>query len=294
VKAKKTQRDKDWPMYNARSEPLTEPRTDWRSYDGVAETYARVAERQCFAQPARDLVALLNLAPGSRVLDVGAGTGAVAALAVDIVGRAGLVVALEPALGMLRVLKKRCEAHPVAGKLPGLPHPDGSFDAVAAGFVLTHVQDSDRALTAMTKVLRPGGRLAVSAWARSEAQTPPGRIWQAVAKEFVRDEDLQTALSGSLPSQDSFSDPASLATMLAAADLAGVLVREVRYSHRMTVRAFIELRGISMSGRFIESVLPADEWARLQRKAARRLAGAHGAEVRFQVRANIGVGSKAD
>jgi SAM-dependent methyltransferase len=265
---------------------------DWRSYDAIAETYARVADR-CFAKPAGDLVSSLDLKSGSRVLDVGTGTGVVASLAAEIVGPAGVVVGLDPAIEMVRGLERRCNAHPVVGELPRLPHPDGSFDAVAAAFVLTHVDDHASALTAMVKTLRPNGRLAISSWAQGESVSPPGKTWQAVAMEFVRDEDLQSALRGALPSQNRFSDPALLDAALAAAGLVRILVREVTHSIEMPVSAFAELRLISLSGRFIASVLPDREWIRFKEEASRRLAATYGSRICFEQRANIAVGSKA-
>lgn len=266
---------------------------DWRSYDPVAESYARVAEGQYFARPARDLVSALDLAPGSRVLDVGTGTGAVAALAAEMIGPAGLVVGLDPAIGMLRGLKKRCGAQAVVGELPSLPHPDASFDAVAAAFVLTHVTDYAGALNAMVKTLRPNGRLAVSSWAQGESSTPPGETWKAVVREFVRDEDLRAALKKALPWDEKFSDPASLKTALVAAGLVRILVHEFKYSIGMTTQSFAESRLIGLSARFVKSVLPASEWVRLTEEGSRRLAATFGSRVRFGVSVNIAVGYKA-
>ena len=266
--------------------------TDWKSYDGIGEAYARIADL-CFSPPARDLVCALDLAPGSRVLDVGAGTGAVATLAAQAVGANGVVVALDPAIEMLRVIRKRCRAHPVVGELPRLPHRDGSFDAVAASFVLTHVDDPVGAVAAMAGVLRPGGRLALSSWAQTESTSPPGKTWQAVATEFVHAAELQSALHEALPSQDEFVDPTSLAIALKSAGLLKVLVRSTTYLIDMAVPTFAELRQISMAGRFIASVLPAPDWTRFKEEAARRLSADHGSRVRFEVRANIAIGSKA-
>lgn len=266
---------------------------DWRSYDAVAEAYARVAESLCFAKPAKDLVSSLDLVSGSRVLDIGSGTGVVAALACDIVGPSGLVVGLDPSLGMLRGLKKRCSAHPVAAELPSLPHPDGSFDAVAAAFVLTHVADHAAALSAMAKTLRPNGRLAASSWAQGESSSPAGRTWQTVVRAFVREEDLHAALSEALPSQNRFSDLASLEAVLVGAGLVRIRAREATYSIAMTTEAFAELRLISFSGRFIEAALSAREWRRFKEEASRRLADTYGPRVCLEVRANIAVGSKA-
>ena len=268
-------------------------KADWRSYDAIAERYARVADPLCFAKPAADLVSALELASGSRVLDIGTGTGVVAALASHIVGPTGLVVGLDPAIEMLRGLKKRCNAYPVGGALPSLPHPDGSFDAVAAAFVLTHVADPGTALNAMAKTLRPNGRLAASSWAQGESSSPPGKTWQAVVREFVRDEDLTAALSEALPSQNQFSDLTSLETALARAGLVRIWVSEATHLIAMTTEAFAELRLISLSGRFIEAVLSAREWGRFKEEASRRLADTYGSRVCLEVRANIAVGSKA-
>src|SRR3972149_2214550 len=70
---------------------------DWRSYDSVAETYARIHAPR-LAEPARDLVALAGGRSGQRVLDVGTGTG-VAATAAAAAG--GEVVGIDEAHGML-------------------------------------------------------------------------------------------------------------------------------------------------------------------------------------------------
>ena len=48
--------------------------SDWRTYDDVAEIYERVHAPR-FAEVARDLLALAQLEPPSRVLDIGTGTG---------------------------------------------------------------------------------------------------------------------------------------------------------------------------------------------------------------------------
>src|SRR5581483_8334463 len=150
------------------------PVDDWRSYDGVAEIYERVHAPRMI-EPARDLLAMCEPPSGGRVLDVGCGTGAAVALAQELVGPSGLAVGVDLSLGMLRVgARARPGARLAAASAIDLPFADGTFDVVSASFVLSHVTKYETALFDMLRVLRPGGRLAVSSWAdgdRDELQT---------------------------------------------------------------------------------------------------------------------------
>lgn len=267
---------------------------EWWSYDPIAAAYARVAEDAYFARPARDLVSRLHLVPGSRLLDVGTGTGAVAALAADIVGSAGLVVGVDPAIGMLR----RCRASRgvqikvVAGEVPRLPCPEASFDAVTAAFVLTHVPDYAGALRAMVDVLRVGGRLGIAVWSRGPGRTPPGETWQTAVKEFVNDDDLRTAVQTALPWEEHFADPAFLEAALAASGVADIVVREVRYAVDMSTQAFIDSRLLTLPSRFMQVTLAAEAWARFTDEVSQRVVRTFGERVQFDVAVNLGLGTR--
>lgn len=263
---------------------------NWRSYNDVAEVYSRVAEVHYFARPAQDLLSLLDPQPGSRLLDAGAGSGAVTALAAGAVGRRGMVVGLDPAVSMLLRWQSRCAGHPVAGALPHLPHPDASFDAVAAAFVLTHVLDCEGALNALVRVLKPSGRLGVSCWASSPSNTPPGNVSQDTTHRFIDEAALTDALRTALPWEARFSVPDAVKIALDGAGLRDTRVEQREYDVEMSTTSYLESRLMSLSSRFMQSCLSADEWGRFKDQLASELAGRFGLRVAFAVRVNLGVG----
>ncbi|MEE6273900.1 demethylmenaquinone methyltransferase [Georgenia wangjunii] len=102
--------------------------------------------------------------PGMRVLDLAAGTGTSSEDYAD----AGIdVVPCDFSTGMVGVGKRRRPDLPfVAGDATALPFADESFDVVTISFGLRNVVDTDRALSEMLRVTRPGGRLVICEFSR--------------------------------------------------------------------------------------------------------------------------------
>jgi SAM-dependent methyltransferase len=138
-------------------------RAAWR--DGLVKQPWKVAERQLF----RD-----RLAPGTRLLEVGAGTGQDSA-AFQREGFAVVAVDLSP--GMVEHCRaKNIEAHVM--DFLHLDFPAGSFDAVFAMNCLLHVPNHDlpAVLAAIRALLRSGGLFFVGVY--SGAQSSEGPIAQ--------------------------------------------------------------------------------------------------------------------
>lgn len=97
-----------------------------------------------------------------RVLEVGAGSGAIAQHYVDLVGEAVLV---EPAAKLAAGLRERFGDRPQVsihpGTLESLQRPAGSFDGAVMVNVLEHIDDDLGALQALGTLLRPGGALGI-------------------------------------------------------------------------------------------------------------------------------------
>ena len=128
-----------------------------RSFETVAEDYER--HRPDYPAEAIDWArAQLGLAPGTRVLDVGAGTGKLTRVLVA----AGFdIVAVEPGgamLDQLRLAVPEAEAHEAPAE--AIPLPDASVDAAFAAQAF-HWFDRERALPELQRVVRPGGGLVL-------------------------------------------------------------------------------------------------------------------------------------
>jgi demethylmenaquinone methyltransferase/2-methoxy-6-polyprenyl-1,4-benzoquinol methylase len=109
-----------------------------------------------------------GLRPGQHALDVATGTGDLAVGLHGQVGREGLVCLADVNAAMLEQGRRRLLDRGVAGGVryvqadaEKLPFRDGSFHCVTIGFGLRNVTDKAAALRAMTRVLRPGGRVLV-------------------------------------------------------------------------------------------------------------------------------------
>ena len=130
----------------------------------------------------------LDLRPGMTVLDLGCGEGR---HAFEAYRRGGRVLALDRAAAEVATTRRWLDAIAAAGEAPagavaavargdllGLPVPDASVDRVIAAEVLEHVPDDATAIAEIARVLKPGGRVAVTVprygpericWALSDA-----------------------------------------------------------------------------------------------------------------------------
>ncbi len=261
-----------------------------RVYDDVAETYERVNAPRLFDEPARRLVTAVTPSPGTRILDAGCGTGAVARAALAAVGGDASVVAMDASLSMLLAARRGGVSGTVLSRLPDLPFRNGSFDCVLSAFVMTHLDDPDAAAGEMVRVLRPGGRLGLSAWA--PATDPYAQAWRDVAARFVDTERLDAAGRAVLPADPRFSADGALTDLLETSGLGEVRGDFQEIDTAMTIDEYIEAREVCATGRAIRVLLAADDWERFRADARRILRERFGDGVRFTRGIHIAVGTR--
>ena len=105
-----------------------------------------------------------GVSAGQRVVDVGAGTGALTA---ELAQRGAETAAAEPSAAFVAALRARFPGVDVQeAAAEELPWPDESFDAALAQLVVTFMSDAPAGLAEMRRVVRPGGTVAVCMWDR--------------------------------------------------------------------------------------------------------------------------------
>ena len=146
-----------------------------------------------FSDP-KHSIAQFELQSGSRVADLGAGTGTLSVLIAQAVGDKGKVYAIEVQKNLLDALKnhaKEARVHNVEALWGDIERPNGthlkdeSMDAVVASNVLFQVEHKAGFVAEVKRILRPDGRLLLIDWTESFRGTGP-HIEQVVTEAEAR------------------------------------------------------------------------------------------------------------
>lgn len=134
----------------------------------AAEDLASIPEQSNLGVSCGNPVALASLRPGETVVDLGSGGGIDVFLAARAVGPEGRAIGIDMTDDMLELARANAAEGGFAnaefrrGRIEALPLDDGSVDVVISNCVLNLVPDKPKAFAEIHRVLRPGGRLAVS------------------------------------------------------------------------------------------------------------------------------------
>jgi demethylmenaquinone methyltransferase / 2-methoxy-6-polyprenyl-1,4-benzoquinol methylase len=155
-----------------------------RIFDTTAADYDRIEAMLAWGSGSRyRRLALIRggLKTGMKILDVGVGTGLVAAQACILTGDAALVTGVDPSPGMMAASKLPGTMVLLEGRAEALPFPDNHFDFLSMGYALRHISDLGVAFAEFKRVLKPGGRLCLLEI--TQAQSGVGR-W--LLKSYMR------------------------------------------------------------------------------------------------------------
>ena len=235
---------------------------DWRSYDGVAETYQRVHAPR-FAEAARDLVGALAIEEGQRVLDIGTGTGAAA----EEIARTGAkVVGVDRSFNMLSVAhRERPSLSFATADVLDLPFRNRTFDVVAGNFVFAHFAKVETALFELTRVLSPRGRIGFTTW--SDGKDAFQDTWIELIETVIPRDMLAPAYAGAAPGHDRFKDPRAIEEALRKAGFRHIRTERKRYQWTYARDDLVEGLGTWAVGRFARNMLGESGWASFLERA---------------------------
>lgn len=145
--------------------------SNFRHVDGSGNATAYIGFLDRFAAERREIIDigidLLDLRPGSAILDVGCGHGAVIPMLASRVTASGRVVGIDPSRELVTEAHRRFEGSglPVeigVGHAQALDFADATFDAARTDRVLVYVPDPRAAVFELARVTKPGGHLVVT------------------------------------------------------------------------------------------------------------------------------------
>jgi demethylmenaquinone methyltransferase/2-methoxy-6-polyprenyl-1,4-benzoquinol methylase len=152
-------------------------------FSSVATSYDRMNDFMSLGMHRlwkRYAIAMADVRPGQRVLDVASGSGDLALAFARKAGPTGQVVMTDIngamlAVGRDKVLDHGQIAPPAICNGEKLPFPDDTFDCVTVAFGLRNFTDKVRGLAEMTRVTRPGGRVLVLEFSK---------VWKPLATPY--------------------------------------------------------------------------------------------------------------
>jgi len=176
-----------------------------KAFGYSAEELASLPEAANLGVSCGNPVAMASLKPGETVVDLGSGGGLDVFLAARAVGPAGRAIGIDMTGDMIALARRNAEAGGYANAeffhapIEAIPLTTGMVDCVISNCVINLVPDKDAAYAEIFRILKPGGRLAISDIALSqplpESLAGAAKAWVACIAGAAPVEETRTGLA---------------------------------------------------------------------------------------------------
>lgn len=135
-------------------------------FNQAASTWDEMYYTPQLAAFLENLVPMFGLKPGQNILDLGTGTGVLIPYLFEAVGPSGSITAIDYADKMVEICRAKYShlknVTVILRDVEKLDLPSESFDAVACFGLFPHLEDKEKTLRHMSRVLKSGGKLIVA------------------------------------------------------------------------------------------------------------------------------------
>ncbi len=167
-------------------------------FDNYAEEWDSVNRYNKPPEVFRQMVALLGLKHGAKVVDLGCGTGILIPYLLEAVGNDGIIYAVDISHKMLARLSQKFTADnikPFAVQAEGLSGIKDTVDALICFSTFPHIEDKKLALFEMSKILKPGGKLLISHFSsRNEINAFHATLPEPICRHVLPDDTTMKEL----------------------------------------------------------------------------------------------------
>jgi ubiquinone/menaquinone biosynthesis C-methylase UbiE len=223
--------------------------------------------RTMFLPLTRALIEQARIAPGQSVLDVAGGSGEPSLTIAQAVGPTGFVMCTDAIAEMVAVAEREALARGLKNMqfrqctADSLPFADESFDVAVSRLGVMFFPDPVAAVREMLRVIKPGGRVALAVWGKSELN-PYSYVVTGVVSRYVP----AVPVAPDAPDAFRFAEPGKLAGVLKDAGAIDVTQRVVKFDMAapLSPEEFWDMRSeISESLREKLKTLSSEDRARL-------------------------------
>jgi SAM-dependent methyltransferase len=245
-------------------------------WDRAARGWGRRAERvRAWGMPVSVwMIEHLELQPGLRVLELAAGPGDTGFLAAELVAPGGTLISSDASPAMLEVARERARTLGIDNvefkqlELEWIDLPTASVDVVLCRWGVMLIVDPAAALHEIRRVLRPGGRVALSVWA-----PPADNPWATIPTETLVALGHAKLPDRSAPGMFALAAEGRLSDMLEEAGFVDVAIERVEVVREYPgVREYVaETLDLTLSFAEAYERLDETEKAEVERRIAARV-----------------------